>query len=55
MLAASGHKGHFTIGDPTEEQATSLELLAERYGVGIAPFHSFSDIGPVGIAKYAAS
>lgn len=47
LLAAAGHQGHFTVGDPTDEQFEQLEDLARRWGVGIAPFHSFPDIGAV--------
>ena len=47
LLAAAGHSGHFTVGKPSDEQFEYLEVLAQRWDVGIAPFHSFPDIGEV--------
>jgi len=52
LLAASGHREHFTIGDPTVPQLNRLEALARRWGVGIAPFHSFPDVGMVALGRF---
>jgi fatty aldehyde-generating acyl-ACP reductase len=47
LLAASEHVGHFTIGDPTSEQVSHISMLASTFGVNIAPFHSFPELGEV--------
>lgn len=44
LLALEGHTGHFSIGNPTLEQAEYMAHLAEkhrRFGFTLAPFHSF--------------
>jgi predicted amino acid dehydrogenase len=45
LLAAAGHIGPFTIGDPRDEQLAFLRRAAPIHGVGIAPFHSFPEVG----------
>lgn len=47
MLAAAGHCGNYTIGDPTTQQMGHLVELAQRFGVGTQVFHSFPEIGEV--------
>lgn len=44
-LAASGRSGHFTIGSPSSDQIQQISEMAARHGIGIAPFHSFPEIG----------
>lgn len=44
LLALDGHRGHFTLGAPTLEQATYISQLAQKYrhlGFTLAPFHTF--------------
>ncbi|MBJ6362498.1 saccharopine dehydrogenase NADP-binding domain-containing protein [Paenibacillus sp. GCM10012307] len=44
LLALEGHPEHFSIGNPTLEQANYIGTLAHkyrRYGFSLAPFHSF--------------
>ena len=44
LLGLSGHRGHFSLGRPTVEQAAHTGQLAEKYrrfGFSLAPFHSF--------------
>lgn len=44
LLALDGHRGHFTIGAPTLEQAKYMGQLAHKYrhhGFTLAPFYSF--------------
>lgn len=44
LLALEGHTGHFSIGNPTLEQAEYVAHLAEKhrqFGFTLAPFHSF--------------
>lgn len=41
LLGLAGHRGHFSIGTPTPEQVTYVADLAVRFGVTLAPFHSF--------------
>jgi len=47
LLAADNHNGHFTVGAPTRDQLYKLTQLAKKFDVGIAPFHSFKEIGEV--------
>lgn len=47
LLSAAGCRDHFSIGDPTLSQLIQLEELADRWNVGIAPFHSFPSVGMV--------
>ncbi|GGK31482.1 hypothetical protein GCM10008955_26660 [Deinococcus malanensis] len=45
LLGLSGHRGHFSIGASTVDQAEHMVSLAQRYshlGFHIAPPHSFS-------------
>lgn len=51
LLALAGHAGSFTVGDPRDEQMTFLRAAAARYGIGIAPFHSFPEVGPVSLTR----
>lgn len=44
-LAACNHSGHFTIGSPTTVQIQQIAEMASSHGIGIAPFHSFPEIG----------
>ncbi len=46
-LAAHDHRGHFTIGRPTPASIAQVATLADSCGIGIAPFHSFPEIGEV--------
>lgn len=46
-LALSRHVGHFTIGAPTYDQIRRIAEIASSFGIGVAPFHSFPQIGPV--------
>lgn len=48
MLAATSYSGHFTIGAPTSEQLLHVAGMSSKFGVNIAPFHSFAEIGYVG-------
>lgn len=44
LLAQDGHEGHFSIGNPTLEQAEYISTVARRYahlGFGVAPESSF--------------
>jgi fatty aldehyde-generating acyl-ACP reductase len=52
MLAAAEHSGHFTIGDPTSEQFAHMRSLSSRFSIGIAPFHSFPEIGEIDLAQF---
>jgi len=45
LLAAAGHRGNFTIRDPSDEQLALLRDLAEKFDVGIPSMHSFPEIG----------
>lgn len=47
MLAAHGHKGHFTMGHPTDAQLKTVAELSRSLGITLAPFHSFPEIGEV--------
>ena len=51
MLAAHGHKGHFTMGHPTDAQLKTVAELSRSLGITLAPFHSFPEIGEVEIFK----
>ena len=55
LLAASHHVGHFTIGDPTCEQVRHISNLASSFGVNIAPFHSFPELGEIDEASISKS
>lgn len=46
-LAASGHEGHFTIGNPTIEHIKKIGELTAKLGITIAPFHSFPEVGEI--------
>lgn len=44
LLALDGHRGHFSMGAPTVDQAEHTRALARRFehlGFALAPFHSF--------------
>jgi predicted amino acid dehydrogenase len=44
LLAKAGHEGHFSIGNPTIEQAEFISRAAQQFthlGFGLAPDHSF--------------
>lgn len=47
LLAASGHQGHFTILDPTDEQFDKLNEWANLFGVVPSPPVSFPEIGTI--------
>ncbi len=47
MLAAAGHCGDYTIGDPTAPQMKQLAGLARRFGIGTQVYHSFPEIGEI--------
>jgi predicted amino acid dehydrogenase len=47
MLAAVGHGGDYTIGDPTAPQMKQLAGLARRFGIGTQVYHSFPEIGEI--------
>lgn len=47
MLAAAGHCGDYTIGDPTVPQMKQLAGLARSFGIGTQVYHSFPEIGEV--------
>ncbi len=47
MLAAAGHCGDYTIGDPTVPQMKQLAGLARRFGIGTQVYHSFPEIGEI--------
>lgn len=47
LLAQAGHEGHFSIGNPTLDQAEYIAQIAQRYsslGFGVAPDHSFGKL-----------
>jgi predicted amino acid dehydrogenase len=47
LLAQAGHEGHFSIGNPTVDQAEYIAKIAQRYaplGFGVAPDHSFGKL-----------
>ncbi len=46
LLAAVGHTGSFTVGDPRDEQIAFREV-APQFGTGIVPFSSFPEVGRV--------
>lgn len=50
LLAQVGHTGNFSVGNPTYEQASHLQVLARQFahlGFGLAPDHSFGKPLPV--------
>ena len=47
MLAAAGHCGDYTIGDPTAPQMKQLAGLARHFGIGTQVYHSFPEIGEI--------
>ncbi|GAB3499908.1 polysaccharide biosynthesis protein [Spirosoma knui] len=47
LLAKAGHEGHFSIGNPTLEQAEYISSAAKDFahlGFGLAPDHSFGKL-----------
>ena len=47
LLAQAGHEGHFSIGNPTLDQAEYIAQIAQRHsalGFGVAPDHSFGKL-----------
>lgn len=50
-LALARHTGHFTVGRPTQDQIRQIAEMASNFGIGIAPFHSFPQIGSVSIQR----
>ncbi len=47
LLALSGHRGHFTVGDAQIDQAEHISRLAEKHrhlGFHLAPFRSFGKL-----------
>ena len=58
LLGLSGHRGHFSMGRPTVEQAAYTGRLAEQYqhfGFSLAPFHSFGSPAEMPEATPAAA
>ncbi len=55
MLAAHGHRGHFTMGHPTDAQLKTVAEYSRSLGITIAPFHSFPEVGTVEFGARSAS
>ncbi|QJD80158.1 polysaccharide biosynthesis protein [Spirosoma rhododendri] len=55
LLAQAGHEGHFSVGNPTLEQAEYISKLAQQYahlGFDLAPDYSFGKRLPQSVNTY---
>jgi predicted amino acid dehydrogenase len=49
MLAAEGYSDGFSVGSPSVGHIARIAMLAGKFGIGIAPFQGFPEIGAVSL------